>query len=184
MLTTTTPGVTPFDQLASTTSTSGTSTSLGPNMGKTSTTTEANSSASSSTMNTTSISGGAIAGAVAGSILAFIAMIAIAMFLRRKSRVKKQQGRRAVARRSEQESRPYSDRFMYAHYTKPGQAFPLSSHSTPVHSRQPSDGMNIFGLSPPQSELGGPPFSPESVSPRLEPVELEVTYEGNNRKTH
>lgn len=183
MLTTTTPGVTPFGQSTSTTAISRTATSLRPNTDKTSITTEASSSATSSPVKMTSISGQAIAGAVAGSVLALVAMIAIVFFVRRRRRVKKQQERRAISRTSEQDPRPYSDRFMYAHYTKSGQAFPLSAHSPPMHSRQPSDGMDMFGLSPPQSELGGPPFSPECVSPRMGPVELEVTNEDLSKKT-
>ena len=177
VLTTTTPGVTPFGQITSTTSegsssvTSSTSSSSPPSI------TQGKPSATASPVNMRLISGGAIAGAVAGSVLALAAIVGIVVFVLRRRRVKKQQERQAATRIAPQTSRPFSDQLVYANYAKPSLAFSSPPQSPPLHSRQPSDHMYMFGTSPPPSALGNHSFSPEAVSPPLEAAELEVRDE-------
>lgn len=167
VLTTTTPGVTPFGQTASTTSSELSS----------ATPTQVRSSATASPVNMKLISGGAIAGAVAGSVLALAAIVGIVLFMLRRRRLKKQQERQAATCPGPQTSCPYSDQLVYASYAKPSPAFASPSQSPPLHSRQPSDHMYMFGTSSPQSEFGNQYFSPEVVTPRLEAAELEVRDE-------
>ena len=176
VLTTTTAGVVPFGQDASTTSSSmPTTSSSSPTMAAPSTTVASASATPSPNM--TLISGGAIAGAVAGSVLALAAIVGIVLLILRRRRINKQQERQAANRVSEQTSRRFSEHFMYAPYAKPSPVFSSPPHSPPLHSRQPSDNLYMFGTSPPQSEHGGQPFSPEMMTPRMDAVELEVRNE-------
>lgn len=177
VLTTTTPGVTPFGQTASTTSSelaSATSTTSSTN----SQSTYMRSSATASPENMRLISGGAIAGAVAGSVLVLAAIVGMAFYIMRRRRVKKQQKRQAANCSGQQTSRPFSDQLVYASYAKPSPAFASPPQSPPQHSRHPSDHTYMFGTSPPRSELGDQYLSPEVVTPRLEVAELEVKNEG------
>ncbi|KAL9608373.1 MAG: hypothetical protein Q9167_006787 [Letrouitia subvulpina] len=170
VLTATAPGATPFGQSASATlASSSTASSSSSSYAVPSRTT---SSATSSPVNMGLISGGAIAGAVAGSVLALAAVVGIIVFFLRRHRNKKEQERLDANRSLEMSSR--ADRYVYANYAKPSPGLSSSPPlSPPMHSRQPSDHMFMFGSSPPPSEHDGRPFSPESVSPRIGPVELE-----------
>ena len=123
------------------------------------------------------ISGGAIAGAVAGAVLALAAIIGIVLFILRRRRVQKQNERQAANRPGPQ---PFSDQLVYANYAKPSLAFSSPPQSPPLHSRQPSDHIYMFGTSPPQSDLGNHYFSPETVNPKLATAELEVRDEGQH----
>lgn len=181
VLTTTTPGVIPFGQSASTTPSSHSTTMSSTSDAADTPANNAQSSATSSPANMTLISGGAIAGTVAGSVLAIAAIIGIVLFILRWRRIKKQHERDAATATSERSMRRFSDRFVYANYAKPSTGFSSPPQSPPLHSRHPSDHMYMFETSPAQSELGVRAFSPESMSPNMVPVELEVKEEERNQ---
>ena len=187
VLTTTTPDVTPFGQAGSTTS----STSSSVPATRPSASSLPASSPFVTTPATTSppadmtpISGGTIAGAVAGGVVALAALVGTVLLFLRRHRHKKQQERQAANCSSSQTSRPFSDRFLYAQYAKPSPAFASPPQSPPLHTRHPSDQSYMCGTSPPQSELGGQYFSPESFSPRLEPAELECRDPTKSEQHH
>ena len=176
VLTTTTPDVTPFGQAGSLTS----STSSGVPVTSPQATLLSTSSPVLTTPATTTapasktpISGGTLAGAVAGAVVGLAAVVVILLLFLRRHQHKKQQERQATNCCSGQTSRPFSERLVYAQYAKPSPTFASPPQSPPLHTRHPSDQSYMCGTSPPQSELGGQYFSPESFSPGLEPAELE-----------
>ncbi|KAL8778173.1 MAG: hypothetical protein Q9213_007534 [Squamulea squamosa] len=157
VLTTTSPGVTPFGQ--------GMSTSLSSSLTGPGTIAQQASAAaiaplpSSSPADMRLISGGAIAGAVAGSVLALAGIVGIFVFFRRRHRAKKEQERLAATRVSERSSSQY----VYAQYAKPPPSTLSPPTSPPMHSRHPSDQTYGFPSSPPLSD--DRPWSPEAVGP-------------------
>ncbi|KAL8994282.1 MAG: hypothetical protein Q9169_005698 [Polycauliona sp. 2 TL-2023] len=153
VLTTTTPGVVPFGQAATTSATSSETDA------QQATVTAAAPSPSSSDVDMTLISGGAIAGAVAGSVLALAAIVGIVLFFRRRHRIRKEQERLAATRISERTSSQY----VYAQYAKPAPSTLSPPNSPPMHSRHPSDQGYTFPSSPPLSE-NDQPWSPENVA--------------------
>ncbi|KAL8697046.1 MAG: hypothetical protein Q9201_007338 [Fulgogasparrea decipioides] len=166
VLTTTTPGVTPFGQSASTTSSSSPTSQMGAMAG---TTVMANPSPSSSSADMTLISGGAIAGAVAGSVLALAAIVGIFVFFLRRHRLKKEQERQAATMTSERAQQEY----VYAQYAKTEVSTLSPPMSPPMHSRHPSDQTQLFASNPPLSD-NDRPWSPETVSLQNGPAELGV----------
>ena len=176
VLTTTTDGVTPFGQAGSiTSSTSSDVPATGPRTSSLSTSSPilTTPATTSPQVSTTPISGGTIAGAVVGAVVALAAAVGIVLLFLRRHQHKKQQERQPASCSSAQKSRPFSDRFLHAQYAKPSSTFASPLQSPPLHTRHPSDYSHMCRTSPPQSELGGQYFSPESFSPRLEPAELE-----------
>ena len=176
VLTTTTPDVTPFgqaDSVTSSTSSSVPTTSPRASSLPTSSPILTTPATTSPPASMTPVSGGTIAGAVAGAVVALAAVVGIVLLFLRRHRHKKQQERQAANCSSAQTSRPFSGRFLYAQYAKPSPTFASPPQSPPLHTRHPSDQSYMCGTSPPQSELGGQYFSPESFTPKLEPAELE-----------
>ncbi|KAL8876986.1 MAG: hypothetical protein Q9198_004910 [Flavoplaca austrocitrina] len=165
VLTTTTPGVIPFGQTESASTTSSETDA------QQATVTAAAPSPSSSEVDMTLISGGAIAGAVAGSVLALATIVGIFLFFRRRRRVKREQERLAATRMSERTSSQY----IYPHYAKPPPSTLSPPNSPPMHSRHPSDHGYGFPSSPPMSDR---PWSPETVANEV--AELGAGDEATN----
>ncbi|KAI4088805.1 MAG: hypothetical protein L6R37_008149 [Teloschistes peruensis] len=162
VLTTTTPGITPLDQSASTTSSAS---STGSQLAGS--TAAAVAPSSSSPVDIKLISGGAIAGAVAGSVLALAAIVGIIFFFLRRYRIKKEQERQAatvMAQRARQD-------YVYAQYPKTDGSTLSPPMSPPMHSRHPSDQTQNFAVSPPMTE-NGRLWSPETVRSEDGPAEL------------
>ncbi len=160
VLTTTTPGIIPFGQAESLSTTSSETDA------QQATVTAAAPSPSSSEVDMTLISGGAIAGAVAGSVLALVTIVGIFLFFRRRHRIKREQERLAATRMPERTS------YMYA---KPPPSTLSPPNSPPMHSRHPSEQGYGFPSSPPMSDR---PWSPETVT--NEAVELGAGDEVTN----
>lgn len=171
VFTTTTPGVVPFGQVTTTSST------LGTNAPGRTTIIAAPSPTSQST-DTTLISGGAIGGTVAGSILVVAALIGIIFFFWRRHRIKKEQERQAANMTSQ---RTHS--YVYADYAKPDASTLSPPMSPPMHSRQPSEQGFGFASSPPLSD-NDRPWSPESVNSQKGPVELAAGQEDRSTRKY
>ncbi|KAL9039574.1 MAG: hypothetical protein Q9180_002447 [Flavoplaca navasiana] len=165
VLTTTIPGVIPFGQAESASTTSSETDA------QQATVTAAAPSPSSSEVDMTLISGGAIAGAVAGSVLALATIVGIFLFFRRRHRIKREQERLAATRMSERTSSQY----VYAQYAKPPPSTLSPPNSPPMHSRHPSDHGYGFPSSPPMSDR---PWSPETVANEV--AELGAGDEATN----
>ncbi|KAI4202409.1 MAG: hypothetical protein LQ350_002627 [Teloschistes chrysophthalmus] len=162
VLTTTTPGVTPLDQSASTTSSAS---STGSQLAGS--TAAAISPSNSSPVDIKLISGGAIAGAVAGSVLALAAIVGIFFFFLRRHRIKKEQERQAATVMAQRAQQDYT----YAQYAKTDGSTLSPPMSPPMHSRHPSDHTHGFAVSPPITD-NGRPWSPETVRSEDGPAEL------------
>ncbi|KAI9819493.1 MAG: hypothetical protein M1827_006941 [Pycnora praestabilis] len=164
LTTTTSGGATPFGGSSATTTSSVISSS-------TSISTTPTSTPSMAPMNVTSISGGAIAGIAIGGAVAASAVIALVWFIMRRRRVKKRQAAQAN-RTSNAPSYPGQEQYVYAQYPKTEPAWNSPPLSPPAFSRHHSDQFN-FGT-PPASDHGGQPYSPESLrgagSPRMSPT--------------
>ena len=175
VLTTTTDGVTPFGQTDSIISSTSGVPATGPRASSLSTSSPILTSPATTSpqVSMTPIGGGTIAGAVVGAVVALAATVGIVLLFLRRHQHKKQRERQTASCSSAQKYRPFSDRFLNAQYAKPSPTFASPLQSPPLHTRHPSDHSYMCGTSPPQSELGGQYFSPESFSPRLEPAELE-----------